>query len=142
MRNHCSAAEITNNADSALDNPARQYRFDISQACVQILLQTYPDIGLFYDFMAHNAAMLGQEEQAVQSIAKALELEPNNVHFRSNQGWIHYMSMLPDMIFSGVFEGQIDRSSGRFLIHKKEAAYVSGAFAEKKKYSGLYGQTR
>ena len=89
MREHCPPDEITDRADPVLENLARLYRFDISQICVQILLQTYPDIGLFHDFMAHNAAMLGQEEQAVQSIAKALELEPDNVHFRSNQGWIH-----------------------------------------------------
>ena len=88
MREHCPPDEITDNADPILESLASLYRFDISRTCVQILLQTYPDIGLFHDFMAHNAAMLGQEEQAVQSIAKALELEPNNVHFRSNQGWI------------------------------------------------------
>ncbi|MBS3780303.1 MAG: hypothetical protein KGY41_07890, partial [Desulfovermiculus sp.] len=97
MRDHCPSGELMDNADSALDNLDRLYRYDISQSCVQILLQTYPDIGLFHDFMAHNAAMLGQEEQAVQNIARAVELEPDNVHFRSNQGWIHLIfGNLPD----------------------------------------------
>jgi len=51
---------------------------------------------------------------------------------------VHELSMLPDRIFPGTFEGQMDSSPGRLLTHEKEVAYVSGALAEKKKCSGLY----
>lgn len=78
--------------DTFLDSLATLWRFDLCQDYAQRLIDIFPHVALFYDYLAHAQAMLGHTEKSLRSIAKALELEPENIHFISNQGWFHLIA--------------------------------------------------
>lgn len=78
-----------------LDNMEKLWRFDLCRYCLEFLVKQYPDKALFHDYLAYAAARMGDIETAMDYNARAVEMEPNNPHFRSNLGWIHLVAGNP-----------------------------------------------
>jgi len=78
--------------DGPLSNLEKLWRFDICRHYLEFLVERYPHNALFQDYLAHAAARMGDVDAALLHIAKAVEMEPDNPHFRSNQGWIYLIA--------------------------------------------------
>lgn len=83
---------IDEELDIFLDNLEKLWRFDLSKYYLDILIERYPQNALFHDFLAHATARIGDVAGALPHIEKAVQLEPDNHHFKSNQGWLYLMA--------------------------------------------------
>lgn len=78
--------------DCLLINLEKLWRFDLCRHYLEFLVERYPHNALFQDYIAHAAVRMGDVDAALLYIAKAVEMEPGNPHFRSNQGWIYLIA--------------------------------------------------
>jgi tetratricopeptide (TPR) repeat protein len=78
--------------DILFENLEKLWRFDLSTHLLKVLVERYPHNALFLDYLAHATARLGDIEGALLHIAKAVQLEPDSLYFKSNKGWIHLMA--------------------------------------------------
>lgn len=83
---------IDEELDIFLDNLEKLWRFDLSKYYLDILIERYPQNALFHDSLAHATARIGDVAGALPHIEKAVQLEPDNHHFKSNQGWLYLMA--------------------------------------------------
>ncbi|MDZ7695537.1 MAG: hypothetical protein U5R49_00960 [Deltaproteobacteria bacterium] len=92
MLKHCPQEQLIHSIDHFLDGLEILWRYDLSHKYAQTLIESYPDVGLIQDCLGYSAAMLNHFDQAARSTAAAVQLEPDNVHFASNHGWIHLIA--------------------------------------------------
>lgn len=78
--------------DGLLSNLEKLWRFDLCRHYLESLVERYPHNALFQDYLAHATARMGDIDAALLHIARAVEMEPDNPHFISNQGWIHLIA--------------------------------------------------
>lgn len=83
---------IDEELDILLENLEKLRRFDLSRHYLKVLIERYPHNALFHDSLAHATARMGDVNEALLHIGKAVQLEPANHHFKSNQGWIHLIA--------------------------------------------------
>jgi len=78
--------------DGLIENLEKLWRYDLSRRSLELMLEQQPDVALWYDYIAHAEARLGQIDQALGHGAGALTMEPDNLFFRTNLGWIHLIA--------------------------------------------------
>jgi len=82
----------TKNIDKEIDilisNFEKLWRFDLSRRYLKMLVDRYPRKAMLQDRLAYAEAMLGNLDIALQYSARTVELEPNNLDFKRNRGWI------------------------------------------------------
>jgi tetratricopeptide (TPR) repeat protein len=78
--------------DNLIENLEKLWRFDLSSRFLKVLVERHPRNASFQDSLAHATARTGDVNGALHYVDKAVELEPENPHFRSNQGWLHMMA--------------------------------------------------
>ena len=83
---------IDKELDILIDNLEKLWRFDLNKYYLDILIERYPHNALFYDSLAHATARMGDVDRALPHIEKAVQLEPENHYFKSNQGWLYLMA--------------------------------------------------
>jgi len=83
---------IDEELDALFSNLEKLWRFDLSMHYLDALVERYPRNSLLRDYLAHAAARMGDLNNALLAISKAVEMEPNNSHFMSNKGWIHLIA--------------------------------------------------
>ena len=114
---------IDGELDIFLDNLEKLWRFDLSKYYLDILIERYPQNALFHDSLAHATARIGDVAGALPHIEKAVQLEPDNHHFKSNQGWLYLMAgnlkEADEALESALFLNTDDEVvKGNFEIHK------------------------
>jgi tetratricopeptide (TPR) repeat protein len=75
--------------DGLIENLENLWSYDLSRNSLESMLEHQPNSALWYDYIAHAAARMGQVDEALPHSARAVELEPGNRFFRTNLGWIH-----------------------------------------------------
>jgi len=83
---------IEEEIESFIDYVENLWRFDIARRCLELLLDRYPDKALFHDYLGHAASRMGDIETALREGAKAVAMDPESPHFRSNLGLFHLMA--------------------------------------------------
>jgi len=85
-------SHIEEEFDILLDNLEKLWRFDLCKYFLGIMIERYPHKAFLYDYQAHATAMIGEIDEALVYVEKALQLAPKNHHFRSNQGWLYLIA--------------------------------------------------
>ncbi|MBW2427881.1 MAG: hypothetical protein JRF56_02905 [Deltaproteobacteria bacterium] len=87
-----ASEHLDDELDILFENLENLWRFDLSRHYLEILIERYPYNASLHDSLAHAAAWMGNLEAALLYIGKAVQLEPDNFYFKSNQGWYHLMA--------------------------------------------------
>ena len=78
--------------DGLIENLEKLWRYDLGRSSLESMLEHQPNIALWYDYIAHAEARMGQVAEALHHSARAVEMEPGNRFFRTNLGWIHLIA--------------------------------------------------
>lgn len=86
--------ELIETIDNFIDFLELQLRYDLCCKYLRKFTVRFPNKALFYDYLASNLAQSknGNVEDALSIQAKAIELEPLNATFLSNQGWLNLIA--------------------------------------------------
>ena len=86
--------ELIDTVHNVIDFLEQVLRYDICCKYLRLLTNLFPNNALYYDYLAVNIAESNKEDikEALTIQAKALELEPTNVTFLSNQAWINLVA--------------------------------------------------
>jgi tetratricopeptide (TPR) repeat protein len=79
---------LTEEVEVLVDNLERLWRFDLIRRYMGTMIERDPVCAAYRDSLAHALERLGNVEAALAEAAEAVALEPNNSHYRCNQGWI------------------------------------------------------
>jgi tetratricopeptide (TPR) repeat protein len=86
------AEHLEDEFNGLIENLEKSWRYDLSKTSLEQILDHQPSIALWYDYIAHAEARMGQLDEALHHSARAVEIEPGNRFFRTNLGWIHLIA--------------------------------------------------
>jgi tetratricopeptide (TPR) repeat protein len=91
MRILATKKELIDTIDNFIDFLENELRYDICCKYLRQFVELFPQKALFYDYLAGDIARSKNIDinEALSFQAKAVELEPTNATFLSNQAWIN-----------------------------------------------------
>lgn len=83
---------LNKDIDALMENLEKLWRFDLSEHYLGIFVDLYPENVLYKNQLAFAAARMGHIDTALLHVSRAIEIEPDNSGYRSNEGLIHLIA--------------------------------------------------